>query len=335
MADLILSIGIVGFNEEDFLPDLFSDILMQDYPKQSTEVLLINSLSTDRTPELYKQFKNEYGSLYHDVKILENPDKIQAAGWNVAIGNFTGDALVRVDAHAKLTENFLSANARCLLNGEMMCGGKRPNIIKDPTASKRLVLLADNSMFGGSFMSYHSSDSFHYTDSVFHGCYRREVINKVGLFNEQLGRTEDNDYNYRVRAAGYKIAYDPKILSYQYSRGSLLASLKQKFGNGYWIGRTTAISPKCISPFHYVPFAFLIAILFTVALGFFGIIWPLSLLAICYGTADILLSVLSIISEKSFVPIFLLLPVIFLMLHLSYGVGTLWGFISLLRRKKE
>ena len=334
MAELILSVGIVAFNEEACLPELLSDLSAQDYPKKSTEILLIDSLSSDQTPQIFQKFQAEYGALYHDVKVLDNPGKIQAAGWNVAIKNFTGDALIRVDAHAKLTKDFIFQNARCLLSGEMMCGGKRPNIIKNPTAPKRLVLMADNSMFGGSFMSYHSSDTKHYTDSVFHGCYRREVIERVGLFNEKLGRTEDNDYNYRVRAAGYKIAYDPNIVSYQYSRGSLSASLRQKFGNGYWIGRTTAISPKCISLFHYVPFLFLLALIFTVFLGLFGIWWPFLLLAVAYGAADFLLSVLSVLSEKPFSPLFVALPVLFLLLHVSYGVGTLCGFFSLLKRQK-
>lgn len=330
MQNLNISVGIVAFNEEAFIPNLLTELTMQDYPKCNTELLLIDSMSTDTTRKIFEKFKQQYISQYKDIVVLENINKNQASGWNVAIDNFSGDALIRLDAHAKIPTDFISANVKCLNSGEMVCGGMRPNIIAECTPIKNLVLLADTSMFGGSFGKYHNSDEKSYVDTLFHGCYRREVINKVGHFNPELGRTEDNDFHQRVRAAGYKICYDPTIKSYQYSRGSVKASVRQKYGNGYWIGRTTAVNPKCISLFHFVPFLFLMAIIGTTVLGILFTWFFSYLLFLLYGIANIGLSVLSIITKKPFCFAYLLLPFMFLTLHIAYGIGTLSGFVSIL-----
>lgn len=330
MNEIIMSVGIVAYNEESFIPALLEDILSQSFPKAQTELLFINSMSTDRTVEIFSEFKRAYDEEYKNILILDNPQKNQASGWNVAIDNFSGDALIRLDAHAKITEDFIENNALCLSSGEMVCGGMRPNIIKDATPVKNLVLLADTSMFGGSFGKYHNSEKKSYVDTLFHGCYRREVIAKVGHFNPDLGRTEDNDFHQRVREAGYKICYDPSIKSYQYSRGSVFGSVRQKYGNGYWIGRTTAINPKCISLFHFVPFLFVLSIVATVL---FGAIWSwllFQLLISAYGLVNLALSIISILSFKPFSAVNLLLPFMFLALHLAYGIGTVMGFISIL-----
>lgn len=330
MKKLVLSLGIVAFNEQEYIETLLEEILMQDYDKKHTELLLINSMSTDSTLEIFNKFKLEHLAEYYNILVLDNPNKIQAAGWNVAIKNFGGDALIRLDAHAKIPSNFLTANAKTLESGEYVCGGMRPNIVDKETPQKRLVNLSDKSMFGASFGKYHQSKGKKYVDTVFHGCYRKEVIQKVGLFNENLGRTEDNDYHYRVRKAGYKICYNPEICSYQFSRSSISNSVKQKYGNGFWVGRTLFVQPKCISLFHFVPFCFLIAILGCILLAVFNIGFVLNLIIAAYGIVDVLLSIMAIVSEKRFFLEYLLLPFMFLVLHLSYGIGTLFGLFSVL-----
>ena len=98
--------------------------------------------------------------------------------------------------------------------------------------------------------------------------FRREVIERVGLYDERLARTEDNDYFYRVREAGYKIRFDVRIQSKQIARSSLKRMLKQKYGNGYWIGRTMYVQPKCFRAYHFAPFAFVLGIILLACVGF-------------------------------------------------------------------
>lgn len=329
---LNISVGIVAFNEEDYLPSLLSELKAQDYPKEHTEIILIDSLSTDKTLELFKEFKEENKDDYRNIIVVSNPKRIQAAGWNIAIKEFTLDALIRVDAHAKLPSDFIRRNAECLNSGENVCGGMRPNIARNNSKREKLILLTDNSIFGGSFAKYHSSEEKCYVDSVFHGCYRREVLEKVKGFNEELGRTEDNDFHQRIVGAGYKICYDPHIKSYQYSRGSLKGFFKQKYGNGYWVGKTLRINRNCLSLFHFVPFAFFMA---TVLCVIFGVLvsWiPLCLLAAAYGAVTVAACVLTVKENRKFTPLLFLLPFMFLSMHLSYGAGTLIGLLSVLKK---
>ncbi len=333
MEKLIISVGIVALNEQDTVGILLNQLYMQNFSKKHTELVLVDSGSTDGTKAVFEEFRAEHADEYFGIAVLDNPRRIQAAGWNVAIDNFRGDALLRLDAHARIEKDFLSAISACLATGEMVCGGKRPNLPADNKPVSRLVSLADRSIFGGSFAEYHDSDGKKYVDTVFHACYRREVIEAVGHFNEGLGRTEDNDFHSRIRKKGYKICYDPKICSYQFSRCSVLGSIKQKYGNGYWIGRTTAVNPDCISLFHFVPFVFVMTVILSVFFGLVCSFLPFGLLVAAYGVADLLLSVTALISEKGFHPLFLLLPVLFAALHISYGVGTLVGFLSLLFKK--
>ena len=103
--------------------------------------------------------------------------------------------------------------------------------------------------------------------------------------------------------------------------------MRQKSLNGFWVGKTLFLCPECISVFHLVPFAFVMAILFTLVLGIAGIVWPLSALLVTYTVANIGMTLMTIVSarEKDFRVI--ILPFLFLGLHLSYGIGTLVGII--------
>ena len=198
---------------------------------------------------------------FRRVVVLDNPKKTLPSGWNVALREYKGDAIIKVDAHAVIPEDFVSKNVRVLETGEYICGGQRPNIIDKPTPFKETLLLAESSMFGSSIASYRNNPGKTYVKSLFHAAYRREVFEKVGFFNEELVRTEDNEIHYRMRKAGYKLCFDPDIISYQYTRSSLKAMLKQKYANGYWIGKTSKVCPKCLSIYHFVPFAFVSAII--------------------------------------------------------------------------
>ena len=236
---------------------------------------------------------------------------------------------MRIDAHARLPEDFIEKNVKCINSGEKVCGGPRENIIDEKTPWKEMLLNAEKSMFGSGFASYRQDSSEKkYVKSVFHGAYTKEVIDKVGLFNENLIRTEDNEYHYRVGKAGYQICYDPSIKSYYQTRNSLKGMLKQKYQNGLWIGRTLYVCPGCVSLFHLVPFAFVIAIIITAILAFIGIGWPAIALWIAYGAFNLMITVMTLINVKKNKALCIMLPIVFLLLHLCYGAGTCIGLIS-------
>lgn len=322
-----ISFVVVAYNEEKTLPRLLEDLCKQDYPHEKIEVLLIDSMSADGTWSIMESFAREHTD-FLDIQILKNEEKILPCGCNVALRHYTGDAIVRIDAHASIPEDFIKKNVALLQSGEMVCGGMRPNIIDENSPWKRTLLAAEQSMFGSGIASYRNSREKKYVSSVFHGMYRRDVYDKVGLYDERLARTEDNDMSYRIRQAGYQICYDPDIVSYQHTRSTLKTMLRQKYLNGYWIGKTIGINPKCFSPFHFVPFCFVLGILFTTMLVMFGYPFLSQLMWGAYGLLITGISLLEICKAPESITK-LALPVLFFLLHISYGVGTLVGLVEM------
>lgn len=331
---MIVSLCMIAFNEANALDGLFKDISLQEYPHEKIEVVFVDSMSTDATHAKMEEFKNtDYGFL--DVKIVQCQKRNQAYSWNAALRNVTGDLIIRVDAHARIPSNFVSRNVYNIRHGENVVGGGRPNISSNVSSWKLTLLAAEDSLFGSSIAGYRRpAAEKEYMDSLFHAAYRRKVIQKVGGFNEDLGRTEDNEFHYRIRQAGFKMCCCPDIISYQHSRNTLKNMIRQKYANGKWIGLTVSVCPGCLSYFHFAPFLFVTALLFCLLLASFGLPLLLYVLLILYGMFDFVNTV-SCFTMKNIQPQFLLLPVIFPLLHVSYGVGTISGLIQIPMWKKK
>lgn len=322
-----VSFCVIAYNEENTIKSLFEDIRNQDYPHEKMEVVLVNSMSTDSTRKLMEEFAKE-SNRFIRVSVVDNPKKNQASGWNVAIREAGCEVIMRIDAHTMIPREFVSKNIECLKTGENVSGGSRPNIADEDTPWKHTLLLAEDSLFGSSIAPYRKSHHKTYVKSVFHGAYKREVFEKAGMFNENLGRTEDNEIHYRIRQAGYKICYDPKIISYQYTRNTWRRMIKQKYGNGYWIGLTIGICPQCFSLYHFIPLCFVLALVISMFALCFEIPAVIGIVGGIYLLTDILMSIIACIGQKKYWQ-YLLLPVIFLSLHVAYGVGTLIGIIKM------
>ena len=177
-SSLIVSVCVVAYNEENNLPNLLKDIVAQDYPHDKIEVVLIDSCSTDNTKNIMLEFQNQQKDFWN-IQVLDNKKKKQASGWNVAIKNYKGDLISRIDAHSSITENFVSENVKLQMEGEYVTGGPRPNIIDEKTPWKETLLLAEQSMFGSSIAKYRRNGEKVYVNSLFHGTYRREVFEKL------------------------------------------------------------------------------------------------------------------------------------------------------------
>ena len=156
--------------------------------------------------------------------------------------------------------------------------------------------------------------------------YHKDVIDKVGYFDEKLVRTEDNEFHYRIRKNGFKIWYDTSIESFQYIRPTYSKMLKQKYGNGYWIGLTSHVCRECLSLFHFVPGIFVSTLLTTILVAGVSAL-PLFLLVSVYLLAIIGLSIFEI-STHPFHITRLLIPAMMISVHFSYGIGTIRGWIE-------
>ncbi len=334
---MTVSLCIIARNEEKAITGLLQQVKMQTYPKNKTEIVLVDSGSHDRTKTIFRSFSNDSKHSYINIQILDNTNGNQASGWNTAIKNAAGDIIIRVDAHAEIPEDFIEKNVALIESGEDVCGGARPNKIDEPTPFKEMLFLAESSMFGSSVAGYRrKSETKKYVSSLFHGAYKREVFAKVGGFNKDLGRTEDNELHYRIRKAGYRICQGSDIISYQHIRNTLSGMLAQKFANGKWIGLTLGVCYQCLSVFHFVPFLFVFLLICSGAVALAGMGFGVSVmtlpflgLVLLYALADFGMTLLAVLTAPKKHMVQILLPMVFLLLHLSYGIGTLAGIIGM------
>ena len=326
-----VSIIITARNEEKYLPMLFEDILNQTFPLQNIEVVFMDSNSTDNTRLVMEEFKKNKETL--GVQIVTNERQIQAAGFNEGVKHATGDVVLKIDAHSRIPADFVQKNVDEILAGAYVCGGNRPTVVDSADDFSKTLHIVEESALGSSIANYRKSDVKRKVNSIFHGMYRKEVFDKVGLADERLLRTEDNEFHYRVRKAGYDIIFNPEIESYQYIRPTFTKMIQQKFANGYWIGLTSHVCRDCLSLFHFGPGVFVATLLVLMMLTLVSFV-PLLTVVFLYLLAVLGLSIFEI-SKQKFNPTLLLIPFIMIAIHFAYGVGTIKGWIFGFEFKKE
>ena len=326
-----VSIIITARNEEKYLPMLFEDILNQTFPLQNIEVVLMDSNSTDNTRLVMEEFKKNNEIL--SVQIVTNERQIQAAGFNEGVKHATGDVVLKIDAHSRIPADFVQKNVDEILAGAYVCGGNRPTVVDSNDDFSKTLHIVEESALGSSIANYRKSDVKRKVNSIFHGMYRKEVFDKVGLADERLLRTEDNEFHYRVRKAGYDIIFNPEIESYQYIRPTFTKMIQQKFANGYWIGLTSHVCRDCLSLFHFGPGVFVATLLVLMMLTLVSFV-PLLTVVFLYLLAVLGLSIFEI-SKQKFNPTLLLIPFIMIAIHFAYGVGTIKGWIFGFEFKKK
>ena len=324
---MIVSFIIVAYNAEKYLDNSLNSLLKQKYDLKKIEVILVDSMSSDNTRKMLEDFKKKYSNKFKRVLVLENKNRTLPYGWNVALKEAKGESIVRVDAHSKFPETFISANVKEIEKGENIVGGHRISVTSDESKWQKLLLIAEESLFGSGIAKYRRQNKREYVNTLAHAMYRKKVFDTVGLYNVNLSRTEDNEMHYRMREAGYKFLLSPDVLSYHCARNTFKGMVKQKHGNGKWIGITMYYCPKCFSLYHFVPLFFVLAIIACTIMAILGLPIFLYLLAGLYLLFN-LVNLIIIIINNGFHIEYLLLPFIFFILHLAYGVGTIVGLVK-------
>ena len=187
-----------------------------------------------------------------------------------------------------MPKDFLQKNLDALARGEdivgrSVCGAPETAWGRAGSPSPAL----DTSRFCGGAAPFRNGGEARYVDTLAYALYRREVYDRVGLYDERLRRTEDNDMHYRMRKAGYRFYFSPDIVSWHAARKTLRSRLSQKWGNGYWIGRTMRIQPRCFAPRHLVPALFVLALIVLALLCPLSPL-PLAAMLLLYGALDVL-----------------------------------------------
>lgn len=319
----LVSILLPVRNEADFIRRSLGAVLSQDYPADCMEVLVADGMSMDGTRALVL----ELGNHHPDVKldIIDNPGRIVATGLNKAIGRARGDIILRVDGHCIISTDYVR-NCVNHIEGANVdgVGGPMKSIGKTPIA--RAIAIGMSSTFGvGNSAFRTTSGKTMLVDTVPFPAYTRQIVERAGPYDEELVRNQDDEYNYRIRELGGRILLADDVRSTYFSRTSLKSLWRQYFQYGFWKVRVLQKHPLQMSLRQFVPPAFVLALLVNLALTFaapWGK-WAFIILLGSYLLANITASVL--VARKHGWHYLPLIPLVFSILHISYGLGFLLG----------
>lgn len=317
-----ISIILPVRNEDRYIERALYSIAAQDYPRSRIEALVVDGRSTDRTREMVSRFAAE-STL--DVLLIDNPRYMPAAAMNIGLAHARGDIIIRLDGHASLAPDYLSRCVEALDDTGADCvGGVLRN--DGDTYIGRAIAIAMSSRFGVGGASFRSGGRGP-TDTVAFGAYRRDVFDRIGNFTEDIDKGEDDEFNYRLLDAGGSIMLVPEIRASYTVRGSLRALWRQYFGYGMAKPQVLRRHPAQARPRQLAPAAFALSAVATSAAASIGHARPLAALGTVYTLAATIASlVLAARHGWRYLPP---LPLIFLCLHLSYGLGFLAGTVGL------
>lgn len=323
--NIIVSVIIPVFNEERYIKNCIDSLLYQDYPIENMEWIFVDGCSSDNTVLIIKDFKKRYPKL---IKILNNPNKTVPYAMNIGIKASVGKYIIRLDAHSEYANDYISKSVYCLETTDAdNVGGVAETRGRGFVGSTIALMLS--SKFGVGNSQFRTNGKSGYVDTVPFGAFRREVFDKYGFYDERLTRNQDNEMNYRIRKNDGKIYMSEDIRFVYYCRDSIKGIADMALKNGKWNIITMKLCPGSMGLRHFIPFAFLLSLIFmpilSILIPTFKYVFLLEIGL--YLILDIIFSIHSSKSIKSF----LLLLVLFPIFHLSYGLGSLIGILQILK----
>ncbi len=313
-------------NEEKYIEACVASIFKQDYPAQKMEVIFVDGCSQDRTVELLHQMQKTYPQ----IVVLHNPNKTVPYAMNIGIRACKYDVIIRLDAHAEYPEDYFRLSVETLLTKDCDNAGGVFETRGRGFMGEAIAEMLKTPLGVGN-ATYRLTQEDGYVDTVPFGCWRKELFDRIGGFDERMTRNQDNELNHRIRKNGGKVYLNHNIRVLYYCRDTIRGICRMGYMNGKWNVITMTLVPGSMGVRHFVPLAFVVSTIGLLLLTlltrsmFFG-----GLLALEWG-AYLLLDFFyayTIAKEKGvrFFPVEVILYPAF---HFAYGFGSLVGIANL------
>ena len=328
MDEIVVTVVMPIRNEARFIERALRSVLAQDFGLDAMEIIVADGMSTDGTRDIVAAFQSHYPNL----RLIDNPGRIAATGLNAAIGRARGKIIVRVDGHCEIATDYVS---RCInhLAEENIIGVGGPVETVGEDGFSAAVALAMSSNFGVGGSAFRTvKDRSLIVDTVAFPAYTRDTIVRAGLYDPEMVRNQDDEFNYRLGKLGGRILLASDIRSRYYSRSSAGTLWRQYFEYGYWKVRVMQKHPAQMRWRQFVPPIFVAVLLLSLSIApFSGFAGWIFLFVVClYVTLTLLASVLAV--RKGRWQSLHMLPLIYATLHLSYGTGFIWGLVAFRKR---
>lgn len=336
--DHFISIIVPIRDEVDHIKDFLDSLEAQDFPKEHYEIFLIDGMSRDGTRNIIHAFMEDKPR----YRLIDNPEKVVPFALNRAIKESKGDVVVRLDCHCKYPNNYISRLVKALFElGADNVGGVWQTEPGNASRTARAIVSATTATFGIGNAAYRFSEQKDLTpkkvDTVPYGAYRREVFERIGLFDEDLVRNQDDEFNGRLIKNGGKIFLLPdlKITYYARSSARMMARMFYEYGLFKPLVNKKLGSPATLRQFF--PLGLVVFTLLSIPIYLFlpSLVWPTTVLWILYGGAALISAWSATERARS---LFLRVLFLFPMIHFSYGWGYLkglaWTYLSPGKYKK-
>lgn len=329
-----VSVIIPARNEEKFIEKCIESFLTCDYPKELIEVIVVDGMSEDGTRKIVRELSER------DIRVLlvNNEKKITPVAMNLGVKASKGEYIFFSGAHSEMRSDYISKCIRhALETGADNVGGimkTEPRISSTVGIAISKVLSSPLGVGGAKFRTGVTKPIE--VDTVPFGCYKREVFDRIGYFNEKLVRNQDIEFNLRLKRAGGKIILFPDIELTYYARSTYRDLSKNNFENGFWVIAAKKYAEVPYSKRHLVPLMFVLFLLlgFLISLVFTYFLFVYISLLVTYFVTVIIFSFSHALEAKKLNLLFAAI-VSYLVLHISYGVGSLLGLFSLLSGEKK
>lgn len=299
-------------NEERFIRKCLDSVLGQNYSKEKMQILVVDGMSEDKTKKILKRYKKKY----FFIEVLDNYKKFTPFAWNIGIRNAKGEIVILMGAHTIYKKDYISKCVKYLYqyNADNVGGIMKTLPAKNTIIAKTIAQSLSHPFGAGSSYFRRCSKKIRWVDTIFGGCYKKEVFKKIGLFNENLVRSQDMEFNLRLKRAGGKILLAPDIVSYYYPKSNLKDFFVHNFKDGVWAIYPLKFVKTPLKPRHYIPLIFVLTL-------------PISIWI--YIPVSLFFS-FRIALQKKDLRYFFILPMVFAARHIGYGLGSVWGLIKLL-----
>jgi len=325
MSRPLVSLLIPCRNEKDHVESCIRALGAQDLLPGSFEVIVADGLSDDGTRDILMRLAEECSWL----RVVDNPGRIVSTGLNLAIQKARGEIIVRIDVHTEYARDYVKQCIAVLQEtGADNVGG--PWVAKGTGYIGRAIAAAFQSPFAAGGARGHDPHYSGPVDTVYLGCWRRQVFARYGFFDETLVRNQDDEFNLRLSRAGGLVWQSARIKSWYHPRESLGSLFRQYAQYGYWKVRVIQKHRLPASLRHLVPalFVLLMIVLAGAAPFWSPALWVGSALGITYSLGNLIASVET--ARRAECLLFPVLPIVFACYHLGYGYGFLRGMIDFL-----
>ena len=323
-----VTIIIPCLNEEKTITQLLEAILGQDFPTQDIEVVIADGLSTDATRTRITEFRQHHPVLA--IRVLDNPSRKIPAALNLAIGAAKGEYLIRLDAHCVPQPDYISKSITSLEEGR----GSNVGGVWDirPAAEgwvAESIAIAASHPLGVGDAFYRFTDRAREVDTVPFGAFRRDLIHRIGGFDETLLSNEDYEFNARIRKSGGKVWLDPTIRSIYFTRPTLPQLARQYARYGYWKLRMLRRYPNTLRLRQALPPLFVVSLLI---LPLLGLVWQWAFWVLLAEVVSYFVILFSAALRKALelkkMRLTLGIPLSIATMHLSWGTAFLWSLAT-------